>query len=385
MQAILAPYLRLLAYLNPWRKSRLESYVMFKCLRGTLMATGVVSLLIFLIDFVEISKSMNSRGALTSFELLQLMLMKSPNTILVLLPFAFLAGSITAFVALNRSSELIAMRAAGVSAWRFVLPATLMSFLFGLATILLFNPLASMLGDAYERQKVIIEQAEVLPQDAVYLRQGDEKDDGNRTQIVIRASSQGSAPGTLKDVTFWVYAVTKAKTPEFVERIDAMEASLRPGFWQLKNAHSSRAGEPSRFYDVLTLSSNLNPAKAFRRTVSAQSTPFWKLPAMIAQTDASGFTSTEYRLKLHQLLSTPFMFAAMAALGAVFSLRLMRLGGIAQLVITGVSLGFAIFFVNQMLGAMGKAEVIPTVMAGWAPAFLALLSAMTLLVYTEDG
>jgi lipopolysaccharide export system permease protein len=385
METILTPVARLLGYLNPWRKSRLESYVMFKCLRGTLMATGVVSLLIFLIDFVEISKSTNSRGSLTSFELLQLMLMKSPNTILVLLPFAFLAGSITAFVALNRSSELIAMRAAGISAWRFVMPATLMSFIFGLATIFLFNPLASMLGDRYERQRAIIEESVVNPEDAIYLRQGDDKGDGNRTQIVIRAASQAATPNTLKDVTFWVYAIGKRQTPEFVERIDALEAKLRPGFWQLKNAHSARAGEPSRFYDVLTLSSNLNPTKAFRHTVSAQSTPFWKLPAMIAQTDASGFTSTEYRLKLHQLLSTPFMFAAMAALGAVFSLRLTRLGGLARLAIYGVSLGFAIFFVNQMLGAMGKAEVIPTSLAGWAPAFIALLSAMTLLVYTEDG
>jgi lipopolysaccharide export system permease protein len=79
------------------------------------------------------------------------------------------------------------------------------------------------------------------------------------------------------------------------------------------------------------------------------------------------------------------MFAAMAALGAVFSLRLMRIGGLARLTLSGIALGFIIFFFNQLCGAMGKAEIIPIFLAAWATPVVALLSAMTLLVYTEDG
>ena len=63
----------------------------------------------------------------------------------------------------------------------------------------------------------------------------------------------------------------------------------------------------------------------------------------------------------------------------------MRLGGMARLVISGVSLGFIIFFINQIMLSMGKAEVIPVELAGWAPSFLALLAALSLLVYKEDG
>lgn len=63
----------------------------------------------------------------------------------------------------------------------------------------------------------------------------------------------------------------------------------------------------------------------------------------------------------------------------------MRLGGMTQLAVSGVSLGFVIFFVNQLFGSMGKADLIPSFLAGWTPAVLALLTAMTLLVYTEDG
>ena len=92
-----------------------------------------------------------------------------------------------------------------------------------------------------------------------------------------------------------------------------------------------------------------------------------------------------YRLRLQQLLATPLLFAAMTILAAAFSLRLMRLGGLAVIAIAGVGLGFVVFFFNQICGALGRAEVLPPFVAAWAPPILALLAAVTLLCYTEDG
>ena len=92
-----------------------------------------------------------------------------------------------------------------------------------------------------------------------------------------------------------------------------------------------------------------------------------------------------YKLRLEQLLATPLMFSAMAILAAAFSLRLMRLGGLAQLAGAGVTLGFIIFFSNQFCGALGGTEVLPAFVAAWATPVLALLSGVTLLCYTEDG
>ena len=75
----------------------------------------------------------------------------------------------------------------------------------------------------------------------------------------------------------------------------------------------------------------------------------------------------------------------MAVLGAAFSLRLMRLGGLAGLAGAGVAVGFAIFFFDRLCGALAAAEVIPPVVGGWAPPVVALLAGFTLLSYTEDG
>ena len=72
--------------------------------------------------------------------ILALTLLKAPSMILLLLPFAFLFGVLAAFVSLNRRSELIAMRAAGVSAWRFIFPAAAAAFVIGIVTVSVLNP-----------------------------------------------------------------------------------------------------------------------------------------------------------------------------------------------------------------------------------------------------
>ncbi len=77
--------------------------------------------------------------------------------------------------------------------------------------------------------------------------------------------------------------------------------------------------------------------------------------------------------------------SAMTILAAAFSLRLLRLGDLALVAVSGVGLGFLFFFINQFTTAMGSAEVLPPVVAAWLPSFLTALSALTLLIYTEDG
>lgn len=372
----------LLSSLNPWRRSKLESYVLKACVTMFASSLLILASIVCLTDYIGVSKAFANRTDMSGLDILGLIVQKSPTGILTALPFAFLFGSLFAFVNLNRRSELIAMRAAGVSAWRFVMPAAISAFLFGILTITVLNPAASALQDNYDRiaARLDADTPEKAPDTAIYLRQGDGK-----SQTVIRADRQDPASGKLYNATFWVYDIDANEVPKFVRRIDAQEARLDPGQWRLKNAWEARPGETTTPYDFLSIPSNINPQDAFRKYVSTQSVSLWQLPGLIYRNATSGVPTTLYTLKLHQLLATPLMFAAMSMLGAVFSLRLMRLGGMAQLVISGISLGFVIFFVNQLFGSMGKADLIPVFLAGWTPAVLAILTAMTLLVYTEDG
>ena len=132
---------------------RIERYVLIQQIRSLAVALGVIASLIMLIDFVEISRGVGSNVDLPLYQIFGLMLVKSPSVILQLLPFVFLFGTLGAFVSLNRRSELIAMRAAGVSAWRFTLPAAGLAFAFGVLTVTVLGPMAAAGDGVWQRER----------------------------------------------------------------------------------------------------------------------------------------------------------------------------------------------------------------------------------------
>jgi len=336
-----------------------------------------------LIAFVELSRTVGGRVDLGFTQLFYLTLLKSPSVILVLLPFVFLFGTMGAFVTLNRSSELVAMRAAGVSAWRFIMPAAAAAFVIGILTVSAFNPIAASLNARFEDRKAELTEGR-RPSESkdIWLRQGDD-----RNQIVIHARSQDMVEETirLKGVSLFVQNAGAGGGYEFSRRIEAAEARLMPGYWRLKDVREALPGAGSVRSEELSVPSTLDRRTALERFASPDTIAFWSLPATIDHAEVAGYSVAGYRLRLQQLLATPLLFAAMTVLAAAFSLRLMRLGGLGLLAVAGVGVGFVVFFFNQLCGALGKAEVIPPFVAAWTPPLLALLSGVTLLCYTEDG
>jgi lipopolysaccharide export system permease protein len=356
---------------------QIERYVLVRTLWGVAMALGVISTIIFLINFVELTRTVGSRAkevsAATVFGLASL---ESPTTVLILLPFAFLFGVLGAFVNLNRRSELIAMRAAGFSAWRFIFPAAVAALVIGVVTIMALNPIASAMSERFQKLESQLMEGYLDDQPkAIWIRQGDK-----HHQMIIRAKMNQGPGVDLKDISLFMYTLDPDGSLRFNRRIDADEARLQKGRWLLTGAKDGEPGQVARTFDAISIPSPLNERTALERFSSPSAIPFWSLPGMIRRTERAGFSATPYRL-----LATPLMFAAMSVLAAAFSLRLLRLGGLASLAGSGVALGFVFFFMNQLCNALGKGDVIPAVVAAWTPPLLALLAGFTLLCYTEDG
>lgn len=362
---------------------RIERYVLSRTLTSVSAALAVIGAVILLVQFVDLSRSVGVRADVTVAQLFFLTLLRAPGLMLVLLPFVFLFGGIAAFVGLNRKSELVAMRAAGVSAWRFILPSALAAFVVGLLAITAFNPLAALLNARFEAERAaMMENYLTDAPKEVWLRQGDD-----RTQIVIHAKAREVSDGTvrLRGVSLFIYQKNSRGDLEFKRRLEAAEARLMPGFWRLTDVREASAGESSVRSDSLSIRSTLDSEAAMERFASPEAIAFWRLPAAIRVTEQAGFSAAGYRLRFQQLLATPLLYAAMSILAAAFSLRLARLGGLAGLAGAGVALGFVFFFFNEFSGALAGADIIPLAAAAWAPPLVALLSGLTLLCYTEDG
>jgi len=361
----------------------MQVYALSRTMIGLATALAVIGSMVMLIDFVELARGLGGGPQASTGQILNLTLLNSPSVILQLLPFVFLFGAMGAFVALNRRSELVAMRAAGLSAWRFILPTAAAAFVIGLITIAALNPAASALNGAFEdaRADLTAEGASGAGQE-VWLRQGDD-----RNQIVIHAAAHDTVDETvrLKGVSLFVQRVGPGGEVDFSRRIEAAEALLMPGYWRLRNVAEALPGASTVRSEQISIPSTLDRRTAMEKFASPGDIAFWGLPRAIRDAELAGYSVARYRVRLDQLLATPLLFSAMTVLGAAFSLRLMRLGGLAGLAVAGIGIGFAFFFLNQFCGTLGGTGVIPPSLAAWAPPVLALLSGITLLCYTEDG
>jgi lipopolysaccharide export system permease protein len=360
---------------------RIERYVLAHVLIGVGATAALLAAVVLLVDFVDLTRTLAGRTDASFLTELGMAALKSPSVILQLLPFVFLFGVLGAFINLNRRSELVAIRAAGMSAWRFILPAAAAAFALGVISLVLLNPMAAAMESAFEDARTALNPSDLKATRRIWLRQGDP-----HSQVIIGAAARTGAGGvSLKDTSFFVYTLDPTGSPEFARRIEADQARLMKGYWRLTDVRVAAPGAREVRFASLSIASNLNDRTALERYASPQSMSFWTLPTAIARIEEAGFSAVNYRLRLQQLLAAPMLFTAMSLLAAAFSLKLARLGGLAGLALAGVVSGFAVFFVDQLAVSLARAEVVPPFAAAWLPPILALLSAFTLLFYTEDG
>ena len=128
----------------------LGSYIATRFLMAILTTFLLCSVLIYLIDFVELLRQSGKQGEVPLPSLALIAILRLPAYAEFLIAFAVLVGSITALLQLSRKSELTVMRAGGMSVWQFLRPGIVVAFLIGVLTVTVFNPMAAAGRDAAE-------------------------------------------------------------------------------------------------------------------------------------------------------------------------------------------------------------------------------------------
>jgi lipopolysaccharide export system permease protein len=331
------------------------------------------------LDLADLFSRTTAKGIPPSV-VLSMSLLKLPDIAQKLLPFAVLLGAVLAFSRLSKSHELVATRAAGVSAWQFLTPPLSVAIFLGVLTMTLFSPMSAAFLSQYARleARYIHGQASQLAVSpaGLWLRQGDASH-----QAVIHALRVSDQGVHLGEVTVFNYQ----GLDQFAGRIDAASADLGNGRWHLVDAWVSGAeGLPEHrdFYDLVT---ELTPAQIEESFASPDTISFWDLPRFIANAEGAGFSALRHRLYWYSLLALPLLFSAMVFMAASFSFRLTRLGGMSRLVLAATLSGIGVYFLGEMTRALGQSGILPTPLAALAPAAAAILLGMTLLFHEEDG
>ena len=372
-------------------------YIARRVFKSIAIAFLIVTAIIMLVDFVEATRNFGDEGDFSLLELAGLTLLKIPQLIEETIPFIILFGVMGALYGLNKRSELVVMRASGLSAWRFLGPAIFVSAVIGILWTALLNPLAAKSMQKY--QAIIISAAQddetqttsrnetLNPEEEVWLREG-----SSTQQIVIHGNLYSRDPKTLHDVTFYFYSVEPTQENQvtgatrYSHRIDAQKATLaKAGYWQLQGIIKNSEGSEFERAMTTSLPTTLTVQDLSNHNKKSRSTQFWALPQQIIAAQNAGFSTVSLRLKLHKLLSLPLMLIGLTVLAAAVSMGNIRSGGVLRLMLAGAATGFFVYFFNNLIGAFGQAQTLSILAASWTIPLLVLLLGLAYLSRIEDG
>lgn len=365
-------------------------YVGRHFLLAVISALAILLAIIGMIELLElIRRSSDSAQGVPFFVILEMAALKLPTTAEKLYPFAFLIGGMITLSRLTRSNELVVARSAGVSVWQFLAPGVLIALGLGIFFVGIMNPIAAATISRFERVegRYLTNKPSTLSisPSGLWLRQvGESNLDFHgkpADEYILHALRMDPASLKLNNVIIFLFD----KEHHFIGRIDAPEAVLAPGSWNIAAAVlSSPDAVPETVADYrmptqLTLN-QIQDSFAAPETFS-----FWALPGFIGLLEKAGFSAMRHKLHWHSLMAMPTLLAGMLLLAAVFSLRQARRGRTGVMFVFGIAAGFFLYFATNLIYALGAAGSLPVALAAWAPSLMVNMFAVAALLHLEDG
>lgn len=302
--------------------------------------------------------------------------MRLPQIIETFLPFSVLLGTILTLITLNQNSEVVAMKASGMSAHQVLAPLFLAALLVA-GISFAFN------------ERIVTRSTAALSawQKVEYKRVP--KDSGVRTNIWVRdgddlinaATVETGRPAIiLRGVT--IYERTGGVLSSM---LSAPSARAVAGGWELTDAKRfmRRSGtvEP---LGTIVAAKDVRPDQFTLAQVDGDELPFLQLQSAIADLEAAGRPVDALKGVLWHKISGPLSAILMPLLGAVAAFGLARSGKLFIRAILGMGLGFAYFVADNFALAMGDLGAYSPFLAAWGPFILFALIGEMILIRTEE-
>jgi lipopolysaccharide export system permease protein len=302
--------------------------------------------------------------------------LRTPQIIARFLPFAVLLGTIITLTTLNQNSEVISMKAAGLSAHQVLAPLIVTAL--GVAAIsFVFNE------RVVARATATLAQWQRVDYGPLPVDRGDRTNvwvrEGNNLMNVREVRGRGDAV-TLGTITLYVrdggtlrsvLTATTGRREGAGWRVEgAKRFDVAAG--RLETLGSARVGD------------GISPDQFTLASVDADGLSFTALASAIDELEAAGRPTKALEGALWHKLSGPLSSILMPLLGAVAAFGVARSGKLFVRAVIGMGLGFAYFVADNFALAMGNLGAYPPFLAAWAPFLLFFLIGEAVLVRTEE-
>ncbi len=302
--------------------------------------------------------------------------LRAPQIVATFLPFSVLLGTILTLAQMNQNSEVIAMKAAGLSAHQVLAPLVVAAL--GVAIVSFgFN------DRVVSRATAVLSQWQDVEYGPMPIDRGD------RTNVWVLAGDdlleanqvQGKGDQVrLGSVTFF-----ERRNGALQGVVTAATGRRFEDGWRLDNAKrfDVNGGGTTALGNVV-VARGVRPDQLTLADVDPDALSFGGLYAAIGDLKASGRPTKALEGSLWHKLAGPLSAILMPILGAVAGFGLARSGQLFVRAVIGMGLGFAYFVADNFALAMGNLGAYPPFLAAWAPFLLFLLIGEAVLFRTEE-
>ncbi|ODU20037.1 MAG: LPS export ABC transporter permease LptG [Sphingomonas sp. SCN 67-18] len=302
--------------------------------------------------------------------------LRMPQIVARFLPFSVLLATLITLSTLNQNSEIVSLKASGMSAHQVLAPLITASLLVVIVSFA-FNDRIVARATATLDQWQRVDYGP-LPSDKgvlnnIWVR------DGSRLVHIGQTFGRGTAT-QVRAVTIYDRA---SGALDWI--ITAPRGTFTGTAWRLEEALRFDVAKGTNTpLGTIDVGRGITPDQVTLANVDGDGLSFLGLAAAIEDLKVAGRPTLALEANLWHKLAGPLSALLMPLLGAVAGFGLARSGQLFIRLIVGMGLGFTYFVADNFALAMGNLGAYPPMLAAWAPFLLFLLIGETVLVRTEE-
>lgn len=341
----------------------LDTYIA-KILVRHIMVTIVVLLGLFtFVTFIDELGDLDS-GRYGIIQIVQFVILQIPKTLYEMFPMAALIGSILGLSVLARDSELIVMRAAGISIQRIVL--SVLKVGLGLALVAMF--MGEIVSPYTETRALEVKN------DAMQGNIAQREDFG----VWLRDDNTYVNIGeVLPDLTLLKVKIFEFDSENFLRFLSTAEqGEYSERRWLLKGLKRTMINEESSAADEVTAaywSTAVNPEILRVFMIQPDQLSIWQLTRYIEHLKSNKQETNNYELAYWSKIVTPFATAVMLILAVPFVFKEARSGSLGRSLFSGIMIGLGFFILNKAFSYFVPLFNIPPMLGAIFPTALVCL------------
>jgi len=359
----------------------IQRYVFKEVTRCLIIASLALCTLFLVVDFFDRIDNIMGENA-PIWIVAEYFLLKVPQFFVLTLPLAMIIAIMLGVGLLAKSSEITAMRAAGIRVFWIAKPVFYLAFILSLVDLVISEAVVPTctrrVKEIYNIDIKAKHKSGTYSQDDFWLREG------NKFYSIGMFDSRNN---TLHNITS--LEVAENFLPK--TRTDAEKAVyVRDGLgWTMINTkrYDFLAPEeaPIKTDDAtIALPLQERPQDLYNVETDPFTMSYFQLKDFIKKQTDNGLASNGYLTDLYSKTAFPFVILISALMVLPFSLKPARSGNMALSFIIGLLVSFSYYVVHSFSLAMGRAEIWPPFIAAWIGNILMLTVAMILNIGSES-